>query len=73
MIGSCFIVYATRAEAERFIAEDIFTHANVWERVTINRWISIPNGIKPVAVEKAPDDTTNVSVKMVPHEVRAAL
>ena len=49
MIGSCFIVYATRAEAERFIAEDIFTHANVWERVTINRWISIPNGIKPVA------------------------
>ena len=59
MIGSMFIVQATRAQAEAFIANDPFKAAGVWETVTINRYISIPNGIKSVtAVNDGPDLST---------------
>lgn len=37
MVGSSFIVYATKTEVDRFIADDPFTSAGVWEKVTINR------------------------------------
>lgn len=64
MVGSMFIVEATRAQAEAFIANDPFKVAGVWSQVTINRYISIPNGIKPVSVVRDdPDDLT--SVRMV--------
>lgn len=63
MIGSCFILYCTKEDAERFIREDPFNAAGVWETVTINRYVSIPNGIKPVAMEKDGDDMT--SIRMV--------
>jgi hypothetical protein len=33
MIGSVFILYCTRAEAEAFIANDPFQAAGVWQRV----------------------------------------
>ena len=33
MVGSCFIVYGTRAEAERFNRDDPFYAAGVWEKV----------------------------------------
>ena len=51
MIGSMFIVEATRAEAEAFIANDPFKAAGVWETVNINRYISIPNGIRSVSAK----------------------
>ena len=35
MIGSCFIVEATRVQAEAFIANDPFKAAGVWEQVSI--------------------------------------
>ena len=59
MIGSCFIVEATRVQAEAFIANDPFKAAGVWEQVSINRYVSIPNGIKPVtACNDGPDLST---------------
>ena len=58
MVGSMFIVEATREEAEAFIANDPFKAAGVWESVTINKYISIPNGIKAV---KAANDGTDLS------------
>jgi len=63
MIGSFFLVEATRAQAEAFIDKDPFKAAGVWERVVIARYISIPNGIKPVTVAKEGDDMT--TIKMV--------
>lgn len=64
MVGSMFIVEATRAQAEAFIANDPFQAAGVWSQVTINPWISIPNGIRGVsAVRDDPDDLA--SVRMV--------
>lgn len=36
---------ATRQEAEAFIHNDPFHKAGVWAQVTINRYISLPNGI----------------------------
>jgi len=63
MIGSMFIVESTREQAEAFIANDPFKQAEVWERVTIARYVSIPNGIKQVCVEKDGDDMT--SIRMV--------
>ena len=63
MIGSCFIVEATKEEAVRFNQEDPFFAANVWGNISINRWISIPNGIKPVQMHKDGDDM--VSIRMV--------
>ena len=64
MIGSCFILYATKEEVERFNTEDPFYAAGVWEKISINRYISIPNGIKPVVMEKDGDDMT--TIRMVP-------
>jgi hypothetical protein len=64
MVGSCFILYCTKEDAERFIREDPFTANSVWEKVSINRYVSIPNGIKPVAMEKDGDYMT--SIRMVP-------
>ena len=59
MIGSMFIVDSTREEAEAFIDRDPFKAAGVWEKVTINKYISIPNGIKAVkAVNDGPDLST---------------
>ena len=60
MIGSMFIVEATRKQAEAFIENDPFKAAGVWERVVITRYISIPNGIKPVTVEKDGDDMSTI-------------
>jgi hypothetical protein len=37
MIGSCFIVEATREEVERFNQEDPFFAAKVWETISISR------------------------------------
>jgi uncharacterized protein YciI len=65
MIGSCFIVEATKEEAVRFNQEDPFFAANVWGSITISKWVSIPNGIKPVTMYKEGDDMT--SIKMICH------
>ena len=64
MIGSSFILYCTREEAERFNREDIFYKTGVWEKVTVTRWVSIPNGVKPV--KKVMDGDNPLSVRMVP-------
>jgi len=64
MVGSCFIVEATLEEATAFNQNDPFFHAGVWEKISINPYISIPNGIKPVRVEKDGDDLT--TIRMVP-------
>lgn len=37
MIGSCFIVEATREEVEKFNQEDPFFEAKVWETISISR------------------------------------
>ena len=59
MVGSMFIVESTREQAEAFIANDPFKAADVWETVSINRYISIPNGIKGVStVNDGPNLTT---------------
>jgi len=63
MIGSMFIVESTREAAERFIKEDPFSSVGVWKQVSINRYISIPNGIKEVSVEM--DDAVLSTVRMV--------
>lgn len=60
MIGSMFIVESTRRAAEAFIEADPFKAAGVWERVVIARYISIPNGIKAVGVQKEADDMTTI-------------
>jgi uncharacterized protein YciI len=65
MIGSCFIVEATKEEATRFNQEDPFFAAKVWGQITISRWVSIPNGIKPVSAHKDGDDMT--SLRMICH------
>jgi uncharacterized protein YciI len=65
MIGSCFIVEATKEEATRFNEEDPFFAAKVWGQITISRWVSIPNGIKPVSAHKDGDDMT--SLRMICH------
>ena len=65
MIGSCFIVEATKEEAVRFNQEDPFFATNVWGTITISKWVSIPNGIKPVSMYKEGDDMT--SIKMICH------
>ena len=58
-----FIVESTKEEALAFIENDPFNAADVWERVSINRYVSIPNGIKEVkCVNDGPDLTT---VRMV--------
>lgn len=36
--GLYVVALETREEAERFIAADPFTHADLFERVTITRW-----------------------------------
>ena len=64
MIGSAFILYATKAEAEAFNQNDPFYSAGVWEKITITKWISIPNGIKKVNMHKDGDDMS--SIKMLP-------
>lgn len=63
MIGSLFIVEGTRTEAEAFNRNDPFYAAGVWERITIERWISIPNGIKPVRMVKDGDDMTSIRME----------
>lgn len=65
MIGSCFIVEATKDEATRFNQEDPFFAAKVWGQISISKWVSIPNGIKPVTVAKDGDDLK--SVRMICH------
>jgi len=67
MIGSMFIVEATRSAAEAFIHNDIFFKTGVWASVSINRYISIPNGIQRVHVHKDGDDMT--SIKMIVADV----
>lgn len=44
-VGSCFIVEATREAAEAFVRDDPFFKAGVWKQVSVNRYVSIPNGI----------------------------
>jgi hypothetical protein len=64
MVGSCFIIEATREAVEAFIAGDIFKSEGVWdaEKISINRYTSF-SGIKAVeAVNDGPDLTT---VRMV--------
>jgi uncharacterized protein YciI len=56
MIGSMFIVEATRAEVDRFLVNDPFKVHGVWAHISITRWISMPNGILPVRFEKDGDD-----------------
>lgn len=60
MIGSMFVVESTRSQAESFIQNDPFKSAGVWERIHIARYISIPNGIKHVSVEKDGEDMTTI-------------
>jgi len=60
MIGSMFIVEGTRQQAEAFIDKDPFNAAQVWDKVSINRYVSIPNGIKEVKCEKDGDDITTI-------------
>ena len=60
MIGSMFIVESTLKKAQAFIDQDPFSAASVWEKITINRYISIPNGIKEVKCEKDGDDITTI-------------
>lgn len=38
MIGSCFLIKASREECERFIHSDPFFVNKVWEKVTISRF-----------------------------------
>lgn len=47
MIGSFFIVESTREGAEKFIAEDPFSKHEVWEKVSIHRYLSVA-GIRKV-------------------------
>ena len=60
MIGSMFIVESTLKQAQAFIDQDPFKAANVWEKISINRYISIPNGINEVKCEKDGDDITTI-------------
>ena len=65
MVGSMFIVEATREEAEAFIANDPFKAAGVWESVTINKYISIPNGIKAVKAANDGPDLSTIRMEVV--------
>jgi uncharacterized protein YciI len=38
-------VEATREAAEAFVRDDPFFKAGVWKQVSVNRYVSIPNGI----------------------------
>lgn len=58
--GSLFIVESTKSAAEAFHKNDPFHTAGVWGHVTISKWISIPNGIRPVRMEKDGDDLTTI-------------
>eukprot|EP01033_Poteriospumella_lacustris_P018042 gene18042-12938_t len=61
MIGSFFIVEATKEEAENFNRNDPFFVNQVWDRITINRWVS-PIGIKQVDAEMENGDLTTVQM-----------
>lgn len=63
MIGSMFIVDSTREEIDRFLQNDPFKVHGVWGQITVTRWMSMPNGIKAVRVEKDGDDMN--SARMV--------
>jgi hypothetical protein len=60
MIGSMFILEATREEVDNFHQNDPFYAAKVWNHVSITRWISIPNGLKPFHVEMDGDDRSTI-------------
>jgi uncharacterized protein len=64
MVGSCFIVEATRAEATAFNENDPFFKAGVWKSITINKYISIPNGIKPVLCKNDGPDLTTIRMEV---------
>ena len=64
MLGSCFLIEATRDAVDAFIAGDVFMSAGVWdpEKISIHRYMSF-SGIKAVdVVNDGPDLTT---VRMV--------
>ncbi len=58
MVGSMFIVEATRDEVDRFLEHDPFKVNGVWKQITVTRWMSMPGGILPVRFEKDGDDLT---------------
>jgi len=61
MVGSMFIVEVdSLAQAQAFIDNDPFKAANVWDKISINKYVSIPNGIKEVKCEKNGDDITTI-------------
>lgn len=60
MIGSLFIVQATREKAEAFIHDDVFFKKNVWKSISIARYISIPNGLKPAKTIMDGEDRTTL-------------
>jgi uncharacterized protein YciI len=59
MIGSFFIVEATREEAENFNRNDPFFINGVWEKITISRWVSTI-GIKPADAVMNDDDFSTI-------------
>lgn len=44
-VGSCFILESTKEAAWNFLHNDPFFKAGVWASVSVNRYVSIPNGI----------------------------
>ena len=62
MIGSMFIIEASREAIDAFLSQDPFTAAGVWENITINRWVST-RGIMRVNMEM--DGTDRTTLRMV--------
>ncbi|CAN0432182.1 unnamed protein product [Phaeothamnion confervicola] len=48
MVGSSFLLAATRTQVDAFLANDPFHKNSVWEKVLVNRYIPV-GGIKPHA------------------------
>ncbi|CAM9222766.1 unnamed protein product, partial [Sphacelaria rigidula] len=39
MVGSFFLVEATREEAQKFVDDDPFNKGNVWQTISIQRYV----------------------------------
>ena len=61
MVGSMFIVQATKEAAEKFSNNDPFARNKVWKTVNITRWIS-PMGIKAASVSIKDGDIHSIEM-----------
>jgi hypothetical protein len=61
MIGSCFLIKATRGDCERFIQQDPFFVNKVWESVSISRFSGAAPSLESKRV--SPEGTNPLSAK----------